>query len=88
MTQPLKRELTSGARRHAQRHLGRLDQEGATAAHRIEQRHAGLPATQAQYPGGQIFLQRRETPPATTAAPTRARDPPRHPAPALACKSR
>ncbi len=59
IVQAEKAELALQSRRDAVGHQGRLEQEGARAAHRVEQRRAGLPARQLQNAGGQVFLQRR-----------------------------
>jgi hypothetical protein len=45
--------------RAVERHLHGFEQEGAAAAHRVDQRHARLPAGHLEDAGRQIFLERR-----------------------------
>ncbi len=51
--------MAPSSRRPVQRHVRRLEQNGAGAAHRVQQRRAGIPTGQQQQPGGEVFLERR-----------------------------
>ena len=51
--------MRARAGRNAGQHLRCFDQDGAGAAHRVEQHHARLPAGYAQQAGGEVFAQRR-----------------------------
>src|SRR6185503_4926994 len=57
--QLLEAEAALRARRAPARHRRRLDENRAAAAHRVEQRLAGLPAAQHHDAGGEVLAQRR-----------------------------
>jgi len=52
-------EAARAARRDVQSDLRRFDEQGAPAAHGVEQRGARLPSGEPEYAGGKIFLERR-----------------------------
>src|SRR5580765_3531802 len=51
--------MAACTRRNASQHLRRFHKDSAGAAHRVEQRHAWLPAAAAQQAGSKVFAQRR-----------------------------
>ena len=57
--QPLEAESPAGAGGDAQGHHRRLDDEGAAAAHRVEQRLLAVPAGERQDPRREVLLERR-----------------------------
>src|SRR5690606_14556650 len=59
VAEALEAEPAAEPGRDVERDLRRLDEEGAAAAHRVDQGLAGLPAGEAEDAGGEVLLQRR-----------------------------